>query len=135
MKKPRPPRQYFFDLKPAQRYAKKLRKDGWPLADVGPVLIESAFQYVVDPTNLFGVYSEVSINSKLKPPAKVRAKKSEKKVDAWLCGYAACLSNLIRTHGETGLAKVAMDSDGLTLAMFKRAGIEKYDLDALKRAR
>lgn len=125
MKKPRLHRQYFFDLKPAQSYAKKLRKDGWPLANVGPILISSAYQYVVDPHGFSSDFPGMSIDAPKKKP----------KVDEWFCGYAAALSNIIRTYDETSLAKNAMVSDGLTLAMFKRAGVEKYDLDALKKAR
>jgi hypothetical protein len=64
--------------------------------------------------------------------AHVSARRSR---DEWLCGYAAALANIIRYHGETTLAKMAMDSDGLTLKHFVQAGVERYDLVALKRAR
>lgn len=61
--------------------------------------------------------------------------KRGEKIDPWMRGYAAALANIIRTNGETGLAKIAMDSDNLTFQDFVNAGVERYDLDALRKAR
>jgi hypothetical protein len=55
--------------------------------------------------------------------------------DEWLCGYAAALSCVVRGWGETGLAKEMMAADGLTFDDFNKAGVEEYDLEALKRAK
>jgi hypothetical protein len=70
---------------------------------------------------------------KKKTVDKVTSKPVER--DEWLCGYAAALSNLILTFGETTLASEMMIADGLKLDDFRKAGVEKYDLDAIKRAK
>lgn len=53
--------------------------------------------------------------------------------DEWLCGYACALANHHRNYHDTSSVAETMRQDGFTIADFKRAGVEKYDLDELRR--
>lgn len=54
------------------------------------------------------------------------------KRDEWICGYAAAIAGLIR-DGERSAIKNLLTGDGLKLENFKKAGVEDYDLDEIKK--
>ena len=56
------------------------------------------------------------------------------KRDEWLAGYACALANIHRGWREAQIVEETMKMDGITLADLKGAGVEKYDLDELRRA-
>jgi hypothetical protein len=55
--------------------------------------------------------------------------------NAWACGLACALGEMLRDWQADPLAAVAIAKGaGLTLATFKAAGVDDYDLRALRRA-
>jgi hypothetical protein len=52
----------------------------------------------------------------------------------FLCGFAIALADLNRLHDQPGMVRDTIDGANLSLADFKRAGVERYDLDELKKA-
>lgn len=53
---------------------------------------------------------------------------------ARLQGMAAALAEIYRLHGCTVEIGDVLEGFGLTLDTFKRAGVESYDLDAIRDA-
>ncbi len=54
--------------------------------------------------------------------------------DDFLCGYAAALGAAWRLCHEDTIVAETLRADGLTLAHMKAAGVEKFDISALKKA-
>lgn len=53
--------------------------------------------------------------------------------DQWLRGYAAALAAIIRLHDQVSVAKSALSGDGITLAKLKRAGVDQFDMEQLRK--
>lgn len=51
----------------------------------------------------------------------------------WLCGYAVALAEVNRQSDNPTLVAEVLRSAGLTLAELKRIGIDKFDLDELRK--
>lgn len=66
---------------------------------------------------------------KKKPVAKNTASR-----DLFTCGYAAALAAVIRMYDQPTIVRNVMSGDGLTLKDFKKAGVEEFDLDILRKA-
>lgn len=59
---------------------------------------------------------------------------SEKiKKDPFICGVACSVAFLIKGHGEDSMAKDMMFSLGFSFEDFVNAGVDKYDLDVIKK--
>lgn len=52
----------------------------------------------------------------------------------WIRGYAAALGAIIRLHDEPTMARDVAQMDGLTVADFRKAGVEPYDLNPIRKA-
>jgi hypothetical protein len=52
----------------------------------------------------------------------------------FLRGFAIALADLNRLHDQPTMVRDVIDGAGLTLADFKRAGVEPYDLKELRKA-
>jgi hypothetical protein len=52
----------------------------------------------------------------------------------FLRGFAIALADLNRLHDQPTMVRDVIDGAALTLADFKRAGVEPYDLKELRKA-
>jgi hypothetical protein len=71
------------------------------------------------------------------PPRSVimrRAPSTQKIRDEWYAGYAAALASIWRNHHAGQDVHHAMVHDGITIEHLRDAGVEKYDLDAIREA-
>jgi hypothetical protein len=65
----------------------------------------------------------------------VRRPPSTQKIrDEWYVGYACALASIWRNHHAGQDVRDAMRHDGITLEHLRDAGVEKYDLDAIREA-
>lgn len=55
-------------------------------------------------------------------------------VSAWLHGYACALATTWRNHHDRDTVRHAMKGDGITIEMLRDAGVEEYDLSAIRAA-
>jgi len=54
--------------------------------------------------------------------------------DEWLRGYAAALAAVQRLHHQSSIVVSVMLADGLSLAIFRKAGVEPFDMSQLEKA-
>jgi hypothetical protein len=54
--------------------------------------------------------------------------------DEWYAGYAAALASIWRNHHAGQDVRHALLNDGITIEHLRDAGVEKYDLDAIREA-
>ncbi len=62
----------------------------------------------------------------------VRLKKPVR--DEWTCGYAAALGALSRLYCQPSMVDGLIKADGLSLAKFKVAGVEEFDMAEIRKA-
>ena len=52
----------------------------------------------------------------------------------FLQGFGIALADLNRLHDQPGMVRDTIENAGLSITDFKLAGLEKYDLDELRKA-
>lgn len=52
----------------------------------------------------------------------------------WLLGFAAALASVKRDHDQDGCVRDAMAGNGITLLQLVKAGVERFDAEAILRA-
>ena len=57
-----------------------------------------------------------------------------RKRDEFLCGYALALATGWRAHRDRCMVQHTMKGDGITIEMLEAAGVEAYDLAAIRAA-
>lgn len=62
------------------------------------------------------------------------AAKRDTERDTWLCGYAAALAAVRRLYHEDTIVEQVLHADGLSLLVLKKAGVEAFDLDEIRKA-
>ena len=52
----------------------------------------------------------------------------------FVAGFAAALTSLVRNHGMPTVARYIAEDNGFVLSDFEDAGLEAFDIDALRTA-
>ena len=54
--------------------------------------------------------------------------------DDWLCGFGCALAQIWRLHHDGQMVRHIMSANGLPLHLFESAGLDDFDLQALRAA-
>ena len=66
-------------------------------------------------------------------PIEICARK-DRQVDDWLCGFGTALAQIWRLHHDGQMVRHIMSANGLPLNLFESAGIDEFDMQALRAA-
>lgn len=55
-------------------------------------------------------------------------------VDDWLCGFGSALAQIWRLHHDGQMVRHIMSANGLPLNLFESAGLDGFDMQALRAA-
>lgn len=105
---------------------------------ITPVRVEEpTHEFVRDGTGVCGKCGRERSNTKYHPitiaPSPIPSATREPAKEEFLLGFAIALSTVNRQHDQPTIVKDAIEGNGLTLKMFKDAGVEEYDLKELRK--